>query len=32
MYFLFQTIGAFLGAAVIFGMYYGKNWLLNIAC
>lgn len=27
MYFLFQTIGAFFGAAVIFGMYYGKEWL-----
>lgn len=27
MYFLFQTIGAFFGAAVIFGMYYGKDWL-----
>lgn len=27
MYFLFQTIGAFFGAAVIFGMYYGKSRL-----
>lgn len=27
MYFLFQTIGAFFGASIIFGMYYGKNWL-----
>lgn len=27
LYFLFQTIGAFFGAAVIFGMYYGKRWL-----
>lgn len=26
MYFLFQTIGAFLGAAVIFGMYYDALW------
>lgn len=26
VYFLFQTIGAFFGAAIIFGMYYGKNW------
>lgn len=25
VYFLFQTIGAFFGAAIIFGMYYGKN-------
>lgn len=27
-YFLFQTIGAFFGAAIIFGMYYGKEKLL----
>lgn len=27
VYFVFQTIGAFFGAAIIFGMYYGKNWL-----
>lgn len=27
MYFLFQTIGAFFGAAIIFGMYYGKELL-----
>lgn len=27
MYFLFQTIGAFFGASIIFGMYYGKDWL-----
>ncbi|KAF7200075.1 aquaporin-3-like [Nothobranchius furzeri] len=26
MYFLFQTIGAFFGAAVIFGMYYDALW------
>lgn len=25
VYFLFQTIGAFFGAAIIFGMYYGKT-------
>lgn len=25
MFFLFQTIGAFFGAAIIFGMYYGKD-------
>jgi len=25
VYFLFQTIGAFFGAAIIFGMYYGKG-------
>lgn len=29
MYFLFQTIGAFFGAAIIFGMYYGK-WRLPV--
>uniref|UniRef100_A0A3P8NWA8 Aquaporin-3 n=1 Tax=Astatotilapia calliptera TaxID=8154 RepID=A0A3P8NWA8_ASTCA len=26
MYFLFQTIGAFFGAAIIFGMYYDALW------
>ncbi|CAG5922322.1 unnamed protein product [Menidia menidia] len=26
MFFLFQTIGAFLGAAIIFGMYYDALW------
>uniref|UniRef100_A0A3Q2P4M9 Aquaporin-3 n=1 Tax=Fundulus heteroclitus TaxID=8078 RepID=A0A3Q2P4M9_FUNHE len=26
MYFLFQTIGAFFGAAIIFGMYYDAFW------
>ncbi|XP_019750145.1 aquaporin-3-like [Hippocampus comes] len=26
MYFLFQTIGGFLGAAIIFGMYYDALW------
>ncbi|KAM9394327.1 aquaporin-3-like [Pholidichthys leucotaenia] len=26
VYFLFQTIGAFLGAAIIFGMYYDALW------
>lgn len=25
MFFLFQTIGAFFGSAIIFGMYYGKT-------
>lgn len=29
MYFLFQTIGAFFGAAVIFGMYYGKDFVVT---
>lgn len=26
MYFLFQTIGAFFGASIIFAMYYGKGF------
>lgn len=25
VYFFFQTLGAFFGAAIIFGMYYGKE-------
>ena len=27
VYFAFQTLGAFLGSAIIFGMYYGEQWL-----
>lgn len=27
MYFLFQTIGSFFGAAVIYAMYYGEGWV-----
>lgn len=26
VFFAFQTLGAFLGAAIIFGMYYGEGW------